>query len=146
MAASARQDQGFTVGLAPVGERSGDRQPQHLALKLWLVHLGHQRNQGAVVHAGNHATTEMGPHQEIFAQRLDDARQAVEVQPRGVLQRPIREIRLEDAVQLSRLVGDAPARARQVIDAFEATLPAARRAALGYLSPPSRRPPRAAGV
>ncbi len=66
--------------------------------------------------------------------------------PRGVLQGPIREVRLEDAAQLSRLVGDAPARARQVIDAFEATLPAARRAALGDLSPPGRRPPRAAGA
>jgi len=51
MAARSLQNQRFAFSKVPVSLGHPDRQPKHLALKHRLVHLGHQRGQGAVVHA-----------------------------------------------------------------------------------------------
>lgn len=59
--------------------------------------------------------------------------------PRDVQRRPVREVTLDDVVELNRLVGDGPTPPRRVIDAFEATLPANRQTALGDVEPTSGR-------
>ena len=49
---------------------------------------------------------------------------------------PIREIRVEDVVELHRLVSAAPDRTRSAIETFEQSLPISRRARLGDLDRP----------
>ena len=81
MAARCRQHQGFAVGQVTIGTRGGGRQSKHLALKRRLVHFGHQRSQGVVVHRAQHRAGAVVAHQQVFAECLDDAGQAGGAEP-----------------------------------------------------------------
>ena len=104
MATSSLQDQRFAVGKVSVPLGGSDRQPKHLALKHGLVHLGHQRGQGLVVHAAQHRTAAGVAHQQVFAKRLDYAGQTVGVQSQFA--RPIQLVQCIEFRAADMAVGD----------------------------------------
>ena len=98
MAARSRQDQGFPVGKVTIGARGGHRQPKHLALQRRLVYFGHQRGQAAVIDSAQHRTAAMVAHEQVFAECLDDAGQAVGLQTQFARSiQPLKDVKLRTA-------------------------------------------------